>query len=957
MPNPVEAWKSEKHGFDVWPDVERFAAARTPMKDIPAPDLERMKWHGFFYRKRDAPGRYMNRIRLTAGELNAEQAREIALLAYEYGHGIIDITTRANVQVQGLEVEHLPKVAQRLRNVGLTSRQTGHDNVRNVFAHPFSGLIPGELIDTRQLCHDVTDLFLDSREFSDLPRKMNICLNGTDHHSAHFWTQDISFLAIRHEADVLFQVLLAGTQGQNPHLAWHLPVLVKPEQLVEVTRSLLDLFRAKGSREKRNASRLRFLVEEIGIGGVLDWLEQDLPFRLLPSIAEPVPAASRDDFIGWFHQRDPKLWTMGLSVPLGRMSWQQLEGLALVSRKWGTGEMRTTHEQGIAVINIPTGFKEAAATDAASLGLSVEADPFERSTAACTGSQFCNIAVTETKGHMFRLIETLRKRALKLYGIRIHMSGCPSSCAQHFTADIGLKGVRVRRLLGTREGFDVYLGGGLAGQVHLGMLYKLGVDVDQLPTLIEDVVGEYYLKHHAGQTFSAYWREKLRAAEADRVGDDEYRLPIWLCEACHYRHTGEDPPVFCPSCAGLRRYFARLDDESMAAPQNESVGESMAPRSDGFVFAASEQTLGDDSGLEVEVEGRHYVLFRVDGEVRCTDAACPHEGASLADGEIKNGVVTCPWHNWEFDVCTGCSLDPPGNDLQTYETLVEDGQIFIRPAGNLKTEMKPPTAANSAQVGAGGRARITKPAKAVEAVLPVLEVIQETPDVRTFRLDNSSRSIPFAFPGQFAKVCAPGEAGDVWRSFTISSSPADSRRLDLTIKLNPDGCVSRHLFQSVLPGDAIRLKGAQGGFYFDEKQHSEPLVLVSAGSGITPMMSIARTLAATGSQRLCTFVYGARTAADIIFQEECGRLAADHPWFRYFVTLSQPHEGWTGARGRIDFDWLASLIDEVSACRYFVCGPNDFMARLTSALAEAGVPAERIHTEQFHRSTTTVGAS
>ena len=121
------------------------------------------------------------------------------------------------------------------------------------------------------------------------------------------------------------------------------------------------------------------------------------------------------------------------------------------------------------MIDIPTGFKDAAATEAASLGLSVHADEFEQNTMACTGSQFCNIAVTETKGHMFQLIEKLRKRMLKLHGIRIHMSGCPSSCAQHFTADIGLKGVRVRRLLGTREGFDVFLGGGLAGQVHMAL--------------------------------------------------------------------------------------------------------------------------------------------------------------------------------------------------------------------------------------------------------------------------------------------------------------------------------------------------------------------------------------------------------------------------------------------------------------------------------------------------------
>jgi ferredoxin-nitrite reductase len=956
MPNPVEAWKSEKHGFDVWPDVEGFAAARTPMNDIPASDLERMKWHGFFYRKRDAPGRYMNRIRLTAGELNAEQAKEIALLAYEYGHGIVDITTRANVQVQGLEIEHLPKVAQRLSNVGLTSRQTGHDNVRNVFAHPFSGLMPGELIDTRQLCHGVTEVFLDCREYSDLPRKMNICLNGTDHHSAHFWTQDISFLATQQEADVLFQVLLAGTQGQNPHLAWHLPVLVRPDQVVEVTRSILDLFRAKGSREKRNAGRLRFLVEEIGIGGVLDWLQQDLPFRLLPSIAEPVPASSRDDFIGWFRQRDPKLWTMGLSVPLGRMTWRQLEGLAVLSRKWGTGELRTTHEQGISVINIPSGFREAAATDAASLGLSVEADPFERSTAACTGSQFCNIAVTETKGHMFRLIETLRKRALKLYGIRIHMSGCPSSCAQHFTADIGLKGVRVRRLLGTREGFDVYLGGGLAGQVHLGMPFKLGVDVDQLPTLIENVVGEYYLKHRAGQTFSAYWREKLQAAEADRVGDDDYKLPVWLCEVCDYRHAGEDPPVFCPSCAGLRRYFARIDDSLTSMSKEEQVLRSIPVRKDGFVFAANDEALSEDAGLGVELEGREYVLFRVRGEVRCTDAACPHEGASLADGEVKHGVVTCPWHNWEFDVCTGCSLEPPGNDLQTYETLVEDGRIFVRPAGIETAGAKPQAGAIRARARAGGGPAHNKPAKPVEAVLPVLEVIQETPDVRTFRLDNSSQVVPFAFPGQFAKVCVPSDEGDVWRSFTISSSPADTRQLDLTIKLNPVGCASRYLFDTVRLGSEVRLKGAQGGFYFEARQHPEPLVLVSAGSGITPMMSIARTLVAHEMQRPCTFVYGARTAADIIFHEECERFAARHAWFRYVVTLSQPHETWTGARGRIDSAWLAPQVADLTACRYFVCGPSDFMVRLSSALAKFGVPEERIHTEQFHRVAATVGA-
>jgi len=747
MPNPIELWKAEKHSFDVWPAVEQHAAAGTAMADIDGADLERMKWYGFFYRKRDAPGRYMNRIRITAGELSADAAREIAHIAYEYGHGIVDVTTRANIQVQGLAIAHLPKVAERLAKVGLTSKQTGHDNIRNVFAHPFSGLLPDELIDTRQLCHDITALFLDSRDYSDLPRKFNICLNGTEHHSAHFWTQDLSFLAIRDPEvgwavptndgyerrrngghsppydGVAFQVLLAGTQGQNPHLAWHLPVLVRPEQVVDVTRAVLDLFRAKGSREKRNAARLRYLVEEIGVGGVLEWLEETLPFPLQPCVHEPVPASSNDDLIGWFPQkeeprdltnpwvleRQPRLWTMGLSVPLGRMTWQQLEGLAVLSKKWGNGELRTTHEQGIAVINIPGGFKDAAATAAAALGLTIHADPFERNTIACTGSQFCNIAVTETKGHMFQLIETLRKKALKLHGIRIHMSGCPSSCAQHFTADIGLKGVRVRRLLGTREGFDVYLGGGIAGQVHMGLPYKLGVDVDQLPTLVEHVVGEYYLRHKAGQTFSAYWRERLHAQEAQKVGDDDYQVPVWLCEACEYEHRGEDPPVFCPSCAGLRRNFARLEEEYDGPPRpseggsrirknsavqetdgriltnsattmaTASEGRPTAPRDDGFLFAANDDSLADGGSLTVEVAGQEYALFRENGRVFAIDSACPHEGAPLADGELQDGVVTCALHGWTFHACSGCSIDPPGNDVRSYEMLVEDGRIYIRP--------------------------------------------------------------------------------------------------------------------------------------------------------------------------------------------------------------------------------------------------------------------------------------
>ena len=948
MVNPVEIWKAEKHPLDVWGDVEHHASAGTPMSEIDNTDLERMKWHGFFYRKRDKPGRYMNRIRITANELSADQAREIALIAYEYGHGIVDVTTRANLQIQGLGIEHLPKVAKRLEQVGLTSRQTGHDNIRNVFGHPFSGLTDQELIDTRQLCRDIDALYLNDREFSDLPRKLNICFNGTEHHPAHFWTQDLSFLAARSDDGRLgFQVLLGGTQGQNPRLAWHLPVFLNEWQVAPLTRAIIELFRTKGSREKRNRARLRFLVEEIGISGVLDWLDETLPFRCEPSIRPPVPTSAEEQFVGWFRQGNSDLWCMGLSVPLGRMTWHQLESLALLSRRWGNGELRTTQEQGIAVVNIPTGFKGAAATAAAAAGLSIHADDLELNTLACTGSQFCNIAVTETKGHMLQLIQQLRQRALKLHGIRIHMSGCPSSCAQHFTADIGLKGVRVRRLLGTREGFDVFLGGGIAGQVHMGLPYKLGVDVDQLPTLIEEVTSEYYLKHQLGQTFSVYWRERLQAQEARKVGNDDYVVPRWICEACDHLHRGEDPPVFCPACAGLRRNFARLEDGSEPSESESQKAVASAteptPPEDGFAFAVKLRDVPEQNGVACTIHGREYALFRHDGGIKCIDGLCPHEGASLVDGTLTNGVVACPWHDWKFNVCNGCSIEPPGNDVKSYETLTVDGNIFVR--------TNPADQPDGPQGISGGPPVATpRPGRPVDAVLPLLEVIEETHDVRTFRLDNSEKAIPFAFPGQFARVCVEAAGEEQWRSFTISSSPVQTEKLDLTIKRNPSGLVTNELFQTLKPPCSLRIKAAQGGFYFDPEQHKEPLILISAGSGITPMMSIARFVRDTGLMRKITFLYGARTASDIIFHDECRTLAETCDWFQYFLTLSDPPGDWSGPQGRLSMDNVRSLVQDLPQNRYFLCGPESFMDAFQQALQEAGVPPQQIHTEAFHAS-------
>ncbi len=694
--NKIEAFKAAKHPLDVWDDLVRWAQEDKPSAQIPPDDIERFKWYGFLHRKRDGD-HYMMRVRITSCELTAQAARELAFIAYEYGYGIVDITTRGNIQVQGLRLSHLPKARSRLQQVGLETLQTAHDNVRNIYGHPLSGLVPEELYDTRELCHQLSHLVLGSRTYSDLPRKFNVALCGMPEAALHYWTQDIAFLATRdEEGEVGFHVLVGGKQGQEPQLGQVLPVLVSPEQVLPVTRALLDLFRAEGDRKNRRQARFAWVVKRLGVSGVLEYLEQHLPFPLRPYLREPLPPAGYEDLVGWIRQKDQQRWVMGLCVPLGRLSWEQLEGLALLSKKWGDGTLRTTYDQGILVPGIRTGFRHAAATEAAKYGLSPQGDPLARSTIACTGKQFCNIAVTETKSHMLRLMDQLRRRGVVLHGIRIHMSGCPSSCGLHHTADIGLKGVRVRRLLGTREGFDVYLGGGVAGRLQPGLLYRLGVDVDQLPQVIEEVINEYYRHHKPGQSFSAYWRERLAQQQAQRTGDHDYRKPKWVCENCNYCYEGEDPPVFCPGCAGLRRHFARVEEEASEVQTTSPAQASAPPASvekdaEGYVAVAAEDQVPQQGGLAVSCQGVELALFRTPQGILATEALCPHAGGSLAEGTLEGNTLVCPLHGWRFRLCDGCSVEPPGEQIQVFPTRVKDGRVWVR----LESASSVPSSSNS----------------------------------------------------------------------------------------------------------------------------------------------------------------------------------------------------------------------------------------------------------------------
>jgi ferredoxin-nitrite reductase len=571
----AEIWKTVKHGIDCWDDILRFARENTSMSRLEEPELERMKWYGYFYRKNNDLDHYMVRIRIPGCEMTAEQARTIAFVAYESGYSIVDVTTRGNMQVQGLTIDKLPGIRAVLEKVGLTSRQSGHDNIRNITSHPFSGIDPEELIDTRELARQIQEMIVGSREFSDLPRKFNIALTGRTDPQGHAWTQDISYVAAwGPEGRVGFQFLIGGNQGQSPKIAWHIPVFIPPEQALDVTAATLRTFRELGYRHNRHQVRFRFLIDRLGPDQVLLEIEKRLSYSLQRFPKSPPKPSGEENFIGWFPQKQQGLWAVGICVPVGRLTWDQSEGLAVIAQQYGWGTLRTTYDQNLIIPGIPAAQRQAVGYAIARYGLTFEPDPVTRNMVACTGKQFCNLAVTETKGYAYQLIETLRHRKIQLHGINIHMSGCPSSCATSYTADIGLKGMRVRRDLRVLDAFNIYLGGGLSDDVQMGILYKTLIPVDELPDELAKVVRDFYLHRRDGETFSKYWRNKLKGHKALPAKE---ALPKWQCSRCGHLHVAQDPPPFCPLCAALRATFVPAPEGGETQSTGPAVTQAAVP--------------------------------------------------------------------------------------------------------------------------------------------------------------------------------------------------------------------------------------------------------------------------------------------------------------------------------------------------------------------------------------------
>lgn len=467
--NKVEEIKREKDGLDAYADILRYAREGTPVDSIPESDLTRMKWFGLFHRPQK-PGTFMLRLRITGGRLDSGQARVLAALARDYCGAEADITTRQNVQLRDILLPDAPAIFERLAAAGISTRQTGMDNVRNVVGCPLAGVDGAELFDATPVVEAVTAAHRAAgKEFSNLPRKFNVAISGCTEDCSEAETQDLGLVpAMSGDGARGFNVLAGGALGgTSPRLATPLDVFLRPAEAVPFFMALLSVYRDNGPRDVRTKARFKWLLDAWGEERVRGAIERELGY--------PLARAGRDcrrppggQHLGPRPQRQPGLLSVGLHVPVGRITAAQLEGLASVADRYGTGELRLTTGQNVIVVNVPSARIQALLGEPLLGELSPNPPPAWRNLVACTGRDYCHFSLIDTKARALELAAELERRRVPVpEGTRIHISGCVHACGKHHVADIGLQGAQVRLHDEVVEAADIYAGGRLGSGSRL----------------------------------------------------------------------------------------------------------------------------------------------------------------------------------------------------------------------------------------------------------------------------------------------------------------------------------------------------------------------------------------------------------------------------------------------------------------------------------------------------------
>ena len=503
---PQESNKRNQDGLDVFERIIH-QYAREGWDSIDPADLSgRFRWYGLYTQRPEEDKMFMMRIRIPGGQLTAEQLDACAGLARRWGKGVVDVTDRQNFQFHNLHIEDIPEAWAMISAVGLSTLQTCGDVTRNVLGCPTAGVDAAEYIDATPYVLAVGHRLTGTKEFSNLPRKYKISITGCADRCGHEDVNDIGAVAHRVDGRVGFDVMVGGGLSTTPHMAQSLGAFVAPDELVEICVGITTLFRDYGYRRTRNRARLKFLVADWGIEKVREVLEKKyLKRRLVDGPPAPTTHAAHRDHAGIHRQADGNMY-VGFPTVAGRSTADQLNAMAAVSRKYGKGRIRTTTQQKMVILDIPEAKVDAAVSDLAAAGLHVRSSSFRRSTMACTGIEFCKLAVTETKGRAASIVDELEKRLPDFDDYcRINLNGCPNACARFQIADMGFMGSIVTIDGLTTEVFQVYLGGHLGEERHFARIAKgARVRAEKMADYIESMLRLYLSRRLPEQDFSHF---------------------------------------------------------------------------------------------------------------------------------------------------------------------------------------------------------------------------------------------------------------------------------------------------------------------------------------------------------------------------------------------------------------------------------------------------------------------
>jgi sulfite reductase (ferredoxin) len=517
--NANEQSKKDSHPLTVKQRILDIYSQRG-FESIDGGDLRgRFRWYGLYTQRAEgiAGGKtailepeeleapfFMLRVRIDGGQLTSEQLRTIGEISTEFGRDVADVTDRQNIQLHWIRIEDMPVIWERLEAVGLSTTEACGDCPRVIIGCPLSGVAADEVIDASGALRDVAKRYIGDPAFANLPRKFKTSISGCVHHCTNHEINDVAFVGVVHpELGPGYDLWVGGGLSTNPKLGVRLGAFVAPDQVADVWAGVTGIFRDYGYRRSRMHARLKFLMADWGPQVFREKLESDEYLgRTLPDGPEPTPTDDRDH-VGVHPQNDGNVY-VGTVTRAGRTSGRQLQTVAALASSYGSGRISTTAQQGLVVLGVLPADAETVVAALEAEDLRARPSRFRRGTLACTGLEFCKLAIVETKARSVDLYTELEKRLPDFdEPITINVNGCPNSCARFQTGDIGLKGSIVDGV----EGFQIHLGGSLGTDSGFGRKSRgLKVTADNTVDYVEKLLRTYLDHRLPGERFATWAR-------------------------------------------------------------------------------------------------------------------------------------------------------------------------------------------------------------------------------------------------------------------------------------------------------------------------------------------------------------------------------------------------------------------------------------------------------------------